>query len=123
MESRIGTTMALSKRRLVAKGDVVKQSRARLDAWAEAQKRFRLRDRHIQMARQLGLNPKKFGGLATHRQEPWKLPLPEFIAECYQKRFHRERPARVMPYNQKTHAASRVKYFSSPPSRSRHCIG
>jgi hypothetical protein len=83
MESRIGTTMALSKRRLVAKGDVVKQSRARLDAWAEAQKRFRLSDLPIQMARELGLNPKKFGGLATHRQELWKLPLPEFIAKYH----------------------------------------
>ena len=49
------------------------------------------------MARELGLNPKKFGGLANHRQEPWKLPLPEFIAECYRKRFHRERPAQVVP--------------------------
>ena len=27
----------------------------------------------------------------------WKLPLPEFIAECYRKRFHRERPAKVVP--------------------------
>ena len=34
------------------------------------------------MARELGLNPKKFGGLANHRQEPWKLPLPEFILEA-----------------------------------------
>ena len=75
----------------------MKKSRARLDAWAEAQKRFRLSDLHIQMARELGLNPKKCGGLATHRQEPWKLPLPEFMAECYRKRFHRERPAKVVP--------------------------
>jgi len=75
----------------------VKKSRARLDAWAEAQKRFHLSNLHIQMARELGLNPKKFGGLANHRQEPWKLPLPEFIAECYRKRFHRERPAQVVP--------------------------
>jgi hypothetical protein len=50
---------------------------------------FHLSDVHIQMARELGLNPKKFGGLADHRQEPWKLPLPEFIAACYRKRFHR----------------------------------
>jgi len=75
----------------------VKKPKARLDAWAEAQKRFHLSDLHIQMARELGLNPKKFGGLANHRQEPWKLPLPEFIAECYRKRFHRERPAKVVP--------------------------
>jgi hypothetical protein len=75
----------------------VKQPKARLDAWAEAQKRFHLSDLHIQMARELELNPKKCGGLATHRQKPWKLPLPEFIAECYRKRFHRERPAKVVP--------------------------
>ena len=83
--------------RLAEEGDVVKKPKDRLDAWAEAQKRFHLSDLHIQMARELGLNPKKFGGLANHRQEPWKLPLPEFIAECYQKRFHRERPAKVVP--------------------------
>jgi hypothetical protein len=83
--------------RLAAEGDVVKKPKARLDAWTEAQKRFHLSDLHIQMARELGLNPKKFGGLANHRQEPWKLPLPEFIAECYVKRFHRERPAKVVP--------------------------
>ena len=78
----------------------MKKPKARLDAWAEAQKRFHLSDLHIQMARELGLNPKKFGGLANHRQEPWKLPLPEFIAACYQKRFHRERPAQVVPLAQ-----------------------
>ena len=75
----------------------MKKPKARLDAWAEAQRRFHLSDLHIQMARELGMNPKKFSGLANHRQEPWKLPLPEFIAECYRKRFHRERPAKAVP--------------------------
>jgi hypothetical protein len=75
----------------------VKKPKARLDAWAEAQRRFHLSDLHIQMARELGLHPKKCGGLAKHRQVPWKLPLPECIAECYRKRFHRERPAQVIP--------------------------
>jgi hypothetical protein len=83
--------------RLAAEGDVVKKPKARHDAWAEAQQQFHLSDLHIQMARELGLNPKKFGGLANHRHEPWKLPLPEFIAECYVKWFHWERPAQVVP--------------------------
>jgi len=30
------------------------------------------------MARELGMNPKKFGGLANHDQESWKSPLPQF---------------------------------------------
>lgn len=50
---------------------------------------------HIQMARELGMNPKKFGGLANHKQEPWKVPLPEFIEEIYYKRFKKERPDTV----------------------------
>jgi len=51
--------------------------------WLDARKRFNLSDAHIQMARELGLNPKKFGGLANTNQEPWKLALPEFIEELY----------------------------------------
>ena len=61
----------------------MKKPNARLDAWADAHKRFHLSDMHIQMTRELSVNPKKFGGLANHRQEPWKLPLPAFMAECY----------------------------------------
>jgi hypothetical protein len=75
----------------------VKKSKARLDVWVEAQRRFHLSDLHIQMARELSLHPKQFGGLATHRQEPWTLPLPACIAAWYQKRFHRERPGQVIP--------------------------
>lgn len=63
-----------------------------LEAWLEAKKKFRLTDTQIQMARELGMNPKKFGKLANHKQEPWKLPLPLFIEECYFKSFGREKP-------------------------------
>jgi len=35
------------------------------------------------MTRELGLNPRKFGSLANTKQEPWKLPLPDFIEELY----------------------------------------
>ena len=78
----------------------MKKPNARLDAWAEAQKRLHLSDVPIQMARELGLHPKTCGGLANHRQEPWKLPLSECIAACSRKRFHRERPAQVVPLAQ-----------------------
>jgi hypothetical protein len=44
------------------------------------------------MARELGLNPKKLGKLANHKQEPWKAPLPVFIEELYFKRFGKTRP-------------------------------
>ena len=65
---------------------------ADLTAWVEARKWFRLSHAQVQMARELGLNPKKFGKLDNHKQEPWKAPLPEFIEQCYWKRFKKERP-------------------------------
>jgi len=57
-------------------------------------------DANIQMARKLGLNPKKFGGLANTKQEPWKLPLPEFIEELYFKHFKKSRPDNVRSIEQ-----------------------
>jgi hypothetical protein len=63
------------------------------DPWIEARRRHRLSERHVQMARELGLNPKKLGKIDNHRQEPWKAPLPEFIEQLYAKRFKGNRRA------------------------------
>ena len=68
---------------------------AKLKPWFEARRRFKLSHAHTQMARELGMNPRKLGSLADQGQEPWKLPLPEFIAKCYRKRFGRSEPERV----------------------------
>ena len=57
----------------------------KLKPWFEARRRFKLSHAHTQMARELGMNPRKLGSLADGGQEPWKLPLPEFIVECYVK--------------------------------------
>jgi len=66
-----------------------------LTIWIEARRRFRLSHAQVQMARELGFNPKGFGKLANHDQEPWKLPLQAFIEECYYKRFNRDKPERI----------------------------
>jgi len=63
--------------------------------WIDARKRYHLSDVHIQMARELGMNPKKFGKIANEKQEPWKKPLPAFIEDIYLKRFGRDSPADV----------------------------
>jgi len=68
--------------------------------WIEARKKYHLSHAHIQMARELSLNPKKFGGIANHRQEPWKAPLPEFIEDLYFKRFGKRRPDEVKSIEQ-----------------------
>ncbi|MCG8607584.1 hypothetical protein MJD09_21695 [bacterium] len=67
----------------------------KLQVWIEARRKYRLSDAQIQMARELGMNPKKFGSLANHKQEPWKTPLPEFIEALYLKRFGRALPENV----------------------------
>ena len=46
------------------------------------------------------MNPKKLGGMANHRQEPWKVPLPQYIEELYLKRFKKERPDNVRSIEQ-----------------------
>ena len=72
----------------------------KLQAWVDARKRFHLSHAHVQMARELGMNPKKLGGMANHKQEPWKRPLPQYIKELYFKRFKKERPDSVRPIEQ-----------------------
>jgi len=64
--------------------------------WIEARKRFHLSHAQVQMARELGMNPRKLGGLANHKQEPWKAPLRVFIERIYQKRFGKSQPDRVI---------------------------
>jgi hypothetical protein len=66
-----------------------------LQVWIDARKRHRLSHAVVQMARELGMNPKKFGGLDNHRQELWKAPLPEFIAALYLRQFGRAEPETV----------------------------
>jgi hypothetical protein len=72
-----------------------------LQAWIEARSRHRLSHAHVQMARELGMNPKKLGSIDNHDQEPWKAPLPQFIEDLYLKRFGRERPKVVVPVEQR----------------------
>ena len=68
----------------------------KLRDWIDVRKKYHLTDAQIQMARERGLNPKKFGSLANHKQEAWKLPLPEYIEALYEKRFNRASPERVL---------------------------
>ena len=52
------------------------------------------------MDRELGMNPKKFGKIANHKQEPWKALLPAFIENLYFKRFGKKRPGEVKSIEQ-----------------------
>lgn len=71
--------------------------------WIEARRRHHLSHAHVQMARELGFNPRKLGKLDNHRQEPWKLPLPRFIERLYLERFGKERPDVVRSVEEHVH--------------------
>ena len=72
----------------------------KLQPWIDARRRYRLSHAQVQMARELGLNPKKLGGIANHSQESWKAPLPQYIESLYMKRFGRPVPSNVRPIEQ-----------------------
>ena len=67
-----------------------------LQIWLEVQRKYHLSNVQIQMARELGMNPNKIGKLATHKQQPWKLPLAQFIEKIYFKQFKRKSPLQVV---------------------------
>ncbi len=81
----------------------------RFKIWIEARRRFRLSHTQVQMARELGMNPKKLGGKANHDQEPWKMPLPEYIEHLYEKRFGRRRPEVVMTVEERFEEENRKR--------------
>jgi hypothetical protein len=81
----------------------------RLQVWIDTRKKFRLSHAQIQMARELGLNPKKFGKLTNEDQEPWKMPLPQFIEHLYRKHFGRDCPEVVMSIEEKVEMDRRKK--------------
>lgn len=75
-----------------------------LQDWVEARKRFHLSHAHVQMARELGMNPRKLGKINNHDPEPWKAPLPHFIEHLYFSSFGRERPEVVVSVEERARA-------------------
>src|SRR5436309_14300968 len=81
----------------------------KFQVWIDAREKYRLSHTQVQMARELGLNPRGFGKIANHKQEPWKLPLPQFIEEMYLKRFKRAKPEQVTSIEEKEKEFRRKK--------------
>jgi hypothetical protein len=75
---------------------MAKKTTQKMQAWIEARKRHHLSHAQVHMARELGMNPAKLGKIDNHKQEPWKLPLPQFIEELYAKRFGKTSPEAVL---------------------------
>ena len=81
----------------------------RFQVWIDARKQHGLSHAHVQMARELGMNPRKLGEMDNHDQEPWKLPLPAFIEKLYLKRFGKRRPGAVISIEERVHREDQKK--------------
>lgn len=78
-----------------------KKINPKMQAWIDARKRHHLSHAQVQMARELGMNPKKLGGLNNHKQEKWKMPLRQFIEHLYAKQFGKKSPDVVFSIEEK----------------------
>jgi hypothetical protein len=56
------------------------------DPWALAKKKYRLNSDQLTKAKELGMNPKKFGKSAPNKSEPWKGPLGRMLSKKIQKK-------------------------------------
>lgn len=55
--------------------------------WAEAKKRCRLNQADIQMAKELGMQPKSLLKNIPSKQQKWKAPVKEWVRDLYEKKF------------------------------------
>ena len=72
----------------------------KLQPWFDVRRELGLSNATIQMARELGMNPKKLGRLVPTTGQPWKASLPEFIAHCYEKSLGRRTPETIRSLEQ-----------------------
>jgi len=94
-----------------------KRTDPKMQAWIDARKRHHLSHAHVQMARELGMNPAKLGGIDNHTQELWKVPLPEFIEHLYEKRFGKTRPDVVMTIEERARSCHFARGSASSSMR------
>ena len=80
-----------------------KKPNQKMQAWIDARKRHHLSHAQVQMARELGMNLRKLGKLDNRDQEPWKMPLGQYIEHLYFKRFGKKQTDVVLSIEEKVH--------------------
>jgi hypothetical protein len=60
--------------------------------WAEAQRRCRLSDEAVRMAKELGLSPRSLLKNIPSPKQQWKAPVEEWVRDIYQRRYGTKPP-------------------------------
>jgi hypothetical protein len=74
--------------------------------WIDARSRYKLTHVQLEMARELGMDPTKFEGIAAHIQEASNQSLAAFIQTEYKNRFGKDAPDDRRSVEQKLKAES-----------------
>ena len=61
------------------------------ELWIEAKKRCKLNEEEIQMAKEMGLNPKSLIKNIPNKNEQWKAPVRIWIRDMYEEQFGRNK--------------------------------
>ncbi|MEW6733517.1 MAG: hypothetical protein AB1489_19470 [Acidobacteriota bacterium] len=67
------------------KAEKTQQSKKETD-WAEAKRRCRLSDEAVNMAKEMGLNPRKLIKNIPNKNQSWKAPVEDWVRDMYAKR-------------------------------------
>jgi len=87
-----------------------KAPNAKAQAWIDARKRHHLSHAEVQMARELGMNPKRLAASAGTARGLTPVPLSQHIEDLYLRRFRRTIPDPVVPLRQlRREAAARER--------------
>ena len=70
--------------------------------WAEAKKKCRLNADTIQMAREMGLNPRSLIKNIPNKSQQWKAPVSVWIQDMYEERKLKSMKKKVAKAAQKT---------------------
>src|SRR6266851_5473487 len=62
------------------------------ESWREAQRRCRLSDEEVRMAKELGFQPKSLIKNIPSRSQQWKAPVNEWVRSLYEQKIGSKRP-------------------------------
>ena len=83
----------------------MKETAGQLQSWVKVKRQCALTDAHVQMARELGMNPRRLIESQSKTQGLTQTPLGQCIEGLYFKRFKRPLPDAVAPLRQLLHDA------------------
>ena len=83
----------------------MKETADQLQLWVKVKRQCALTDAHVQMARELGMNPKRLIESEDTTPGVMQTPLSQRIEGLYLKRFKKSQPDFVVPLRQALHDA------------------